>query len=77
MKINFLTKTKYLLAFLAMGIMGCAFVGCSEDIDQSNRYTFTGETITDYLENRPEQFSKFCYILDRAKIGMSKSGSIL
>ena len=77
MKINFLTKTKYLLAFLAMGIMGCAFVGCSEDIDQSNRYTFTGETITDYLENRPEQFSKFCYILDRAKIGKSTSGSIL
>lgn len=77
MKINFLTKTKHLLAFLAMGIMGCAFVGCSEDIDQSNRYTFTGETITDYLENRPEQFSKFCYILDRAKIGKSTSGSIL
>ncbi len=77
MKSNFLTKTKQFIAFVAIGVVGCAFVGCSEDIDQSNRYTFTGETITDYLQNRPEQYSKFCYILDRAKIGKSTSGSIL
>ena len=31
--------------------------------------TFTGETIVDYLENRPETFSSFLHILDHAYIG--------
>lgn len=38
---------------------------CFEDIDESDLYTFTGETIEDYLANRPEQFSDFNYILSR------------
>ena len=38
---------------------------CKEDIDESNLYTFTGETIEDYLANRPEDFSNFNYILSR------------
>ena len=41
------------------------FVSCKEDIDESNLYTFTGETIEDYLANRSEQFSSFNYILSR------------
>ena len=42
---------------------------CTEDIDRSNRYTFLGETIVDYLENRSETFGSFLYILDKARIG--------
>jgi uncharacterized surface protein with fasciclin (FAS1) repeats len=38
---------------------------CKEDIDDSNLYTFTGETIEDYIANRPDQFSNFNYILKR------------
>lgn len=38
---------------------------CKEDIDESNMYSFTGETIEDYLANRPEKFSNFSYILNR------------
>ncbi|MCR5130111.1 MAG: fasciclin domain-containing protein [Prevotella sp.] len=43
---------------------------CKEDIDESNLYTFTGETIEDYLMNREDQFSSFNYILTR--IGYDK-----
>ena len=46
------------------------FNACKEDIDESNLYTFTGETIEDYLANRSEQFSSFNYILQR--IGYDK-----
>lgn len=77
MKKHLLTKTKLYAALFALSIAGCITVGCTEDIDQSNRYTFTGETITDYLENRPEQFRNFCKILDVASIGKNSSGSIL
>lgn len=46
--------------------VGATLLGsCSEDIDESNLYTFTGETIEDYLANR-EDYSSFNYILDRA-----------
>ena len=53
-----------------------AFLSCSEDIDESNRYTFTGETIVDYLENRSDVYSSFLHILDNAYIGESSAGSI-
>lgn len=46
------------------------FNACKEDIDEANLYTFTGETIEDYLANRSEQFSSFNYILSR--IGYDK-----
>lgn len=47
-----------------------AFNACKEDIDESNLYTFTGETIEDYLANRSDQYSNFNYILQR--IGYDK-----
>ena len=47
-----------------------ALVGCSENIDESNLYTFTGETIEDFLTNRGDQYSSFNYILSR--IGYDK-----
>lgn len=77
MKRDLLTTFKSMAVLAAIGLAGGALSGCTEDIDQSNRYTFTGETITDYLENRPEEYSKFCYILDKASIGRTSSGSLL
>ncbi len=46
------------------------FQACKEEIDDSNLYTFTGETIEDYLVNRSDQYSNFNYILTR--IGYDK-----
>ncbi len=75
---------KYLFSKLSslaiVGLVAFAtgiFTSCTEEIDQSNRYTFTGETVTDYLENRPELFSNFCYILGRARVGKVASGTLL
>jgi hypothetical protein len=50
--------------------------GCEDEVDKSNRFTFTGELIADHLQNNPE-FSDFCFILDKAKIGKKSSSSIL
>ena len=59
-----------ILTSLPLGGLGWALTSCKEDIDESNLYTFTGETIEDYLANRSEQFSSFNYILKR--IGYDK-----
>ena len=53
-------------------VLGAA--GCSDDIDESNRYTFTGETVVDFLENRSDIYSSFIYILDKAQVG--KGGNV-
>lgn len=59
------------LAFVP-GMLG--LTSCKEDIDESNLYTFTGETIEDYLANRPEKFSSFNYILQRSELDKLLSG---
>jgi len=58
-----------LFSFL-LPLSASLFTSCKEDIDESNLYTFTGETIEDYLSNRSERFSSFNYILGR--IGYDK-----
>lgn len=50
----------------AVAIGGPLLTSCSEKIDEGNLYTFTGETVADFLNNNPEQFSNFSYILKRA-----------
>ena len=43
-------------------------VSCTDDIDKSNRFTFTGETMADFLLNRNEEYSHFINMLQRADL---------
>ncbi|MBP3212852.1 MAG: fasciclin domain-containing protein [Prevotella sp.] len=64
-------KMLAIIASLALGGIGSGLLtSCKEKIDESNLYTFTGETIEDYLNNRSDQYSSFNYILKR--IGYDK-----
>ncbi|MBQ8270682.1 MAG: fasciclin domain-containing protein [Bacteroidaceae bacterium] len=56
---------------------GGTFIGCQEEVDQSNRFTFTGELISTHLEKHPEKYSHFVEILSKASIGNKASGSML
>lgn len=56
---------KRITIFLFACISIFSFNACKEEIDESNLYTFTGETIEDYLANRNDRFSDFNYILTR------------
>ena len=66
------TKFKYIVFGICIA---CGLSACKEEIDESNLYTFTGETIEDYLANRSEQFSNFNYILQRIGYDKILSGS--
>lgn len=49
-----------------MAVPAClALSSCYCEPDDSNLYTFTGETVEDFLVNNEEQFSSFNYILTR------------
>ena len=66
------------LAFTAIAFVSAGFfTACDDEIDMENRFTFKGELISTYLQNNPERFSSFTYILDKAKIGKKTSGSVL
>ena len=51
-------------------ILAIAFsiVACTDEIDKSNRYTFTGETVADYMLNRSDKYSHFIYLLKRVNL---------
>ena len=50
----------------AVAVGGPLLTSCSEKIDEGNLYTFTGQTVADFLNSNPEQFSSFTYIVNRA-----------
>ena len=59
-------KTIYLLFALITGTV--TLTSCVEELTTENFYTFTGEMISDYLDNRAGTFSTFSYVLERAGV---------
>ena len=59
----------WIMALLSI-VMG--FSSCSDDVDESNLYVFTGKSITDYIKEEP-QLSYYYMLLQRTKSG--KKGS--
>lgn len=59
---------KFIGAFLVALAIGNSFVSCSEDIDTSNRYTFTGQTMADFLLDNEDRFSSMIKIFEQAKM---------
>lgn len=76
MKKFFGTKMKVWALGALTVVAGSTFTGCSDEIEESSRFTFTGELIADHLKNNPDKYSNFCKILEQAKIG-KKAGSML
>ena len=56
---------KRILYTLALAL---SILACTDDIDKSNRFTFTGETMADFLLNRSEKYSHFITLLKRAEL---------
>ena len=56
---------KRILYILALVL---SIVACTDEIDKSNRFTFTGETLMDYLLNRSDKYSHFINLLERAQL---------
>lgn len=57
---------KSLVGVLFLAVASQGLVGCSDEPDAENYYTFTGEMVSDYLDNRPELYSEFTEILQRS-----------
>ena len=49
---------------------------CTDEIAEENRFTWTGELISTYLEKHPENFSSFVTILKKANISKKAQSSL-
>jgi uncharacterized surface protein with fasciclin (FAS1) repeats len=54
--------------FIALMAMQFVVTSCKQELTNDRYYTFTGEMLTDYLQNRKEKYSDFITVLERAKI---------
>lgn len=69
MKKNSLKKLLRRASFVALTIFAGLFqTSCLQEMAPGNRYTFTGETIAEFLEGREETFSDFIYCLKQANV---------
>ena len=66
---------KFVFAFILSVLAGSLFVGCTEDIDESNRYVFKERTIMDYL-NAHEQFSEYSRLLGMVHLSPISSTTV-
>lgn len=73
---NILSKTKQYILLLAAISVSSLFQSCTEDIDTSSRYTFTGKTIISYLQDYPDTYSEYTALLDSVKVSDFSNSSM-
>ena len=70
-RLNIIRKASKALVFLAITVGGVGWnsmlTSCSDEPDTEHFYTFTGEMLSDYLNNRP-YYSEFKTIVERADL---------
>lgn len=65
------TKIRYkgiTLATIVFATLMVILPACNSDDIGNNYYTFTGETVGKYIKNRPETFSEFTQLLEKAGV---------
>lgn len=62
-------------SMFAVLLAALGFYSCEDKIDESNMYTFTGESIYSYLQSSQE-YSDFAYLLERVKLSKKSESTI-
>lgn len=75
MEKRFLRILRY-SALAAMSVCAAFTTSCQDDVDQSDMYTFTGQTITRYLNDNPDEYSDYAYILSKVQLSPRSSSTI-
>lgn len=75
MRTSITRKLRQSLIFAAVAC-GTLFTGCQDTVDQSDMYTFTGQTITSFLNDNADEYSDFAYILTRVQLSPRSSSTV-
>ena len=64
------------VALLIGAVATVTLNSCTENIDESDLYTFTGEMMVDHFENNPEVFSSYLTILGKVHTSKRSSSTV-
>jgi uncharacterized surface protein with fasciclin (FAS1) repeats len=56
------------LLLIIVAVMLAVLPSCNSDDIGDNYYTFTGETVGQYIKNRPEKYSEFAQLLEKSGV---------
>ena len=72
-----ISKIKSFILLLPM-VAGVALTqSCTEDIDTSSRYTFTGNTVLSYLEDHADVYSEYRSLLATVKVSAERARALI
>lgn len=74
--INKLNHYSALAVFLLTLLGSVGFSSCKDEVDESDMYTFVGNTVKSYLDNNPDQYSHYAYILKRVQLSPKSKSTI-
>ncbi|MCH5178576.1 MAG: fasciclin domain-containing protein [Prevotellaceae bacterium] len=63
-------------ALAAMSVCAAFMASCQDNVDDSDMYTFTGQTITSFLNDNPDEYSDYAYILSKVQLSPRSSSTI-
>ncbi len=72
MNFNFFKKSFFATL---LGVVALGFVGCKDEVDESDLYTFTGSTVASFLEES-ENYSDFAYICGKVKLSNRSESTV-
>ncbi|MBO4730629.1 MAG: fasciclin domain-containing protein, partial [Bacteroidaceae bacterium] len=76
MKTTLRRKLRNTAMLAVMAYAAFLLAGCQDKVDESEMYTFTGETLTSYFEKNPDEFSDFAYILKKVRLSPRSASTI-
>lgn len=65
-----------IVALMIAMMSSLAITSCQDKVDESDMYTFTGNTVTSYLNANPDDYSDFAYLLTKVKLSPMSPSTI-
>lgn len=63
--------------FFAAAACALAFTSCNDNVDDSNLYVFTGQMVSDFLQENSDQFSYFIDLAERTKLSKKTESTVM
>lgn len=61
-------------AVIAVGSLSLG--SCKDNVDESDIYTFTGKTVKDFLDENPDDYSMYSYILTKVQLSPKSNSTV-
>jgi uncharacterized surface protein with fasciclin (FAS1) repeats len=73
----YVNKLRAAIATAVIAVGGCLSLGsCSDAVDSSDIYTYTGKTVINYLDDNADDYSLYSYILTKVQLSPKSQSTV-